>query len=197
MSMFNMRGLGVVAVAVLAPLAGAQAQVIWDEANQGDLSDDRLAPTSLLLGAGDNRLLGVLEGTDTEGNPDRDYYSITIPAGFALSQIVLESYVSEDGGAFSAIESGATFPLSPDDATPANLMGWVIFGVATPNQDLLPTMDANGMGFDIPLGAGTYTFWTQQTGSATTYTWNFVVVPAPATAGVFGLGLLAAARRRR
>ena len=59
---------------------------------------------------------------------------------------------------------------------------------------------SGAIGFIPPLGAGTYSFWLQQTGGAVIgYGLDFVVVPEPTAAGLLSLGLLGLAfvgRRR-
>ncbi|MGE3109993.1 MAG: hypothetical protein AB7G11_06265 [Phycisphaerales bacterium] len=189
------------AAAILSPalVAPAFADIFYDEGFAGDISNDRFNPTAFNLAAGDNQLVGVIFGDDGQGNIDRDYFSLTIPAGLQLSQIVHLDYISTDFGAFMGIEEGPIFPIDPDQATPGDLLGWVIFGPSTVGVDLLPTMGGNGRGFTPPLSAGTYTFWVQQTGDYTDYIMNFVVteVPAPASAILLGPAAALAFRRRR
>lgn len=188
----------IAAAGVLAFGAAASGDIFYDEGLSGDISGDRLNPTAFSLVPGDNTLIGVLIGVDIEGNVDRDYFSVTVPAGYQLSELVHTDYISEDFGAFIAIESGAVFPIAPEDANPGNLLGWALFGPSTVGVDLLPTMGGNGTGFTAPLPAGTYSFWVQQTGEFTDYSLNFVVteVPSP-SAGLVLLGVIPFARRRR
>lgn len=188
----------VTAVVALMFAASAPGQVFWNEGVDGDLSGDRLAPNAFVLNPGANTLLGVLEGVSNEGELDRDFFSITIPAGFELTQINLTSYVSDDFAAFIGIVPGSIFNLDPDDIAPSDLFGWTLFGPFDVGVDLLAELGANGMGFTPPLPSGTYSFWVQQTGSFTAWSADFVVVPAPGAAlavvmgGIFGSG-----RRRR
>ena len=60
------------------------------EATDGDLSGDRLAPSTLALTPGDNLVTGTVIAGDV------DYLTITVPVGFTLSQINLLSFVSVD-----------------------------------------------------------------------------------------------------
>jgi hypothetical protein len=166
----------------LAAAAATRAQpVIYDENSQGDLSNDRFHPTPLTLPIGEGLLLGALDG-DVGGSIDRDYYTITIPQGYALSQIILQQYFSNDPVAFIAIQPGSIFPNDPATVQPGDLMGWLHFGPEDLGLDLLSLMGANGQGFTPPIGPGPFSFWTQQTGEPTTYVMDFVVAaPAPAT----------------
>ncbi|MBC7772255.1 MAG: hypothetical protein H7210_07165 [Pyrinomonadaceae bacterium] len=198
MKFVTIRALGVGVLMAGAMLASsAQAAVIYTESAQGDLSNDRLNPTSFNLAAGENQLLGVFTGEDGMGGYDIDYYSITIPAGMFLQQIVHQEFISTDSAGFMAIEQGPVFSTAPADATPGNLMGWVIFGHVTVGSDIFPTLASNGIGFARPLPGGTYTFWAQQTGALTDYTLTFVVVPSPMGATMLSCGALMAFGRRR
>ena len=74
-------------------------------------------------------------------------------------------------------------------------MGWTHLGL--PLEDKLPVLAASGgIGFDVPLPAGTYTFWAQETAaSPSSYTLDFVMtfpptVPTMSEWAVVVLGLL-------
>ena len=176
----------------------ATAQTLWAELTQGDLSDDRFNPTPLVVVPGDNFLFGVIEGGDGEGNLDRDYFRMTIPSGFQLSQLVLENYASVDFGSFIGIQPGPIFPDDPDTVRPGDLLGWTIFGPPQVNLDLLPLIGLNGRTFTPPLPAGTYSFWVQQTDDFTEWTGNFVVteVPEPMSGACLALFALVLCPRR-
>src|SRR5688572_10612249 len=70
----------------------ASADVIYNEAVHGDVSDDRLAPTALTLSEGSNQLIGIMSGGDGSVF-DRDYFSVDIPDGHVLSQVLLLYYL--------------------------------------------------------------------------------------------------------
>jgi len=164
----------------------AMAQVLWNELTQGDLSDDRFAPTPFVLSPGDNSLFGILEGFDGQ-TIDRDYFSITVPVGYQFSELWLDSYNSSDFAAFMGIQPGPIFPDDPATVQPEDLMGWTLFGPNFVGQDLMPQLAMNGYGFTPPLPAGIYTFWAQQIGAYTEWTGNFVVTEVPEPGSVFGL----------
>ena len=177
--------------------ASASAVPIWTEGVDGDLSNDRLAPTSLgVLGNGTHGI----SGTTVVG--DRDYFTIVIPSGSVLSQIVLTQFDQPLELAFLAVQSGTTITVDPLAPSAATLLGWVHPSAALLGTDILDDMGAGGgaIGFLPPLGSGTYSFWLQQTGGAVIgYGFDFVVVPEPAAAVMLALGLagLAVAGRRR
>ena len=182
------------AAAVLwAPLARASS---WNEATDGDLSGDRLAPSALALTAGDNTVTG------TTIVDDLDYLTVTVPAGFTLTEINLLSYVSIDDLAFIGMQAGSTFtqPATGTDVT--QLLGWAHFGLPLDGSPLpSPYFDALGsspgaIGFSGPLPAGPYTLWIQQANTVQVdYSWGLVVreggVPEPSSGALALLGLTA------
>ena len=172
---------------LLAPAAKANT---WDEGTNGDLSGDRLAPSSLALSAGDN----LLTGTTVAG--DIDYLTVTVPVGYALSQLNLLSFASTDDLAFIGVQAGSTFTQPPTGTDVTQLLGWAHFGPTAPLPYLATLGTSPGaIGFTGPLPAGPYTFWIQQAGAQqVAYSWNFVVAsaaPEPGTGGLVVLGLTA------
>jgi hypothetical protein len=185
------------AAAVLLAACGAHGDVIWNENSNGDLSDNRLVPSVLGVAPGSNQLIGLMAGEIGPSVIDLDYFTITVPAGQVLSQLVLESYFSLDDFAFLAIQPGPIFPNDPSTVEPGDLMGWTHMRAAQVGTDILPEMASLGYGFTIPLAAGTYTFWGQQLGDPTDYVLDFVIVPGPTTSALLAMGVGAFARRRR
>src|SRR5688572_20519470 len=197
--MFNLLSVRCTVVIAAMGVSGAPARgdVIWNEPAQGDLSDDRFAPTPLVLSEGSNELFGVMQGGDGEVF-DRDFFSVTVPEGHVLSRIVLRFYFSVDRTAFIAVQPGAVFTEDPDAPDPSAILGWTHFGPADVGDDLLALMGMNGQGFVPPLGAGTYSFWAQQADNFTEYALDFVVeVPGPGGAGVMVMLIGLAGGRRR
>ena len=176
---------------------GASAVVIHNEAVNGDLSGNRLAPTVLNASFAVNSIIA------TSSPGDLEYYSITIPAGSQLIAINVTAYSNNDI-AFIAVQSGPIFTEPNVGPNVANILGYSHFGKSngTFGTDILDNMGQGPfpgplpIGFIPPLPAGTYTFWTQQTGPAATYQLDFVV-PEPGTFGLVALGLAALGLRRR
>lgn len=190
----TMRSL-IVAAAVTIALNGALARAssAYDEGVDGDLSNNRLAPTSLLFSAGANSI------TATSVSGDREYVHVVIPVGTVLSSIVLASYSSLDDTSFIAVQAGTILSEPATGTNPANLLGWTHFGDGPGNvgTDILDDLGASApaIGFAPPLPAGDYTFWMQQTGvNAATFRFDFEVTPEPATLAL--LALAYALRRR-
>lgn len=146
----------------------------YDEGTDGDLSGDRLNPTDVSLVEGGN----ILTATSVAG--DLEYVTVSVPPDYQLKAILLESYLSTDDQAFIAIQSGLTFTEPATGTNVANLLGYTHFGTAAGHvgTDILDDMGegAGAIGFTPPLSSGPYTFWLQETGTATTtYTLNLVI----------------------
>lgn len=202
----------VIALAVLVgtnpALAGGH-----DEAVAGELSSDRLNPTRVLLDhgttgnspqPGGNVVSGHL-GRDTGGVIDRDYFTVVVPAGYRLTQLLVGNQTTVGGGgSFTGLAAGAVMPVPDNAASAAGLLGWKVYRLADRQTDILDDMGIAGngaSGFAPPLGEGEYTFWVQELAAGTfSYRFNLVLSPVPAPAAwalmVGGLALLGGLRRR-
>lgn len=146
--------------------------LLFDEANDGDITDDPNNPLPLQFVIGDNRISGA------GGAPDLDYVTVNVPAGSQLTAIDLVEYISIDDQSFIAIQAGSVFTEPADNADAQNLLGYVHFGAAMMGQDILADMGLGegSQGFTPPLEAGDYTFWIQEIGAADiNYSLTFVV----------------------
>ena len=198
--------------AALSLATSSQAATLWDEAIDGDLSSDGLAPTQLgELLPGSN----ILDATFNAGseNPDPDYFTFVVPEGSVLSGIELLAWETEpvfEDIAFFAVQSGPVFDfVVPEDRSNADgLLGWshlrstqvgtnkILTELSVSNEshvesgvaefyaeevalypdallaefpelperllDLTDQWVPGAAGFDVPLEAGTYSFWLRQ-----------------------------------
>lgn len=175
--------------------------VAWDESVNGDLSNDGFNTTSLgLLANGSNRVLGT---TSPDPDFDPDYFSFEIGAGQQLVAIILERYAPEFGGeeqSFFALQAG---PQVTSDFDTSVFLGATLIGGLPGSQqgenflDDLESSIFGGQGFSGPLGPGVYSVWFQETAQGIGYTFDFVVVPSPASIALLGAAGLTIARRRR
>lgn len=191
---FKRPGLAV-ALGLAVAATGARASIIHDEGVDGDLSGDRFIPTAYTLAFGTNSVIA------TSVSGDREYVTLSVPAGMQLDSVVLFSYVGVDLTAFIAVQAGTTFTEPPTGTDANNLLGWTHFGPGVGNvgTDILDDLGASSpaIGFSPPLAAGDYTWWMQQTGaSPATYQFDFNVSPEPATLALVALAALALRRRR-
>ena len=161
-----------------AGLLGSSAARATDYNDSGanDFSGDRLNPTLLTLTNGSNHI------TATSGGGDLEYFRLAVPAGLRLSQIVVVSNTAP-GVSFIGVQVGNTFTEPPSGTDVANLLGYAHFGTSngTIGTNILDDMStaAGAIHFTPPLGAGNYTFWSQDTGGAVTYQLDFQVTAVP------------------
>lgn len=202
------RKLAIVAgLAIISSVTRAEATTLWDESVSGDLSSVQASPNTFTLSSGTNAVIGTLGGTDHQ-----DWITLTVPSGLQLGAVVLAAYSSTDQQGFTGVQSGTTFVGST--LSPASYLGYAHFGTGAANGalpatnlvgvDILPIMGdtnlaAGAQGFTPPLNSGSYAFLIQQTGSAaTSYEFDYVVIPEPATLALvaIGCGMVLLHRRR-
>lgn len=175
--------------------ATAHAATIWDEASNGDLSNDGLSPTPLVISLGSNRVLGST-GNSGQGT-DRDYFVLTVPAGAALTQILLLPNTSVSGSvSFIGMQAGPQLTVTPTGGGVEHLLALGHYGNDQIGSDLLPSIKLGSPG---PLPSGTYSVWIQDTGGPAFYGLDFVTssvasaqAPALPKWGLVLLGLLLA-----
>ena len=180
-------------------IAGSvSADLMWDEAIDGDLSDDYQNPTQLFTKGVNNHVKFT-----TVGSEDKEYFTFTVAEGFELVAIVLDNFVTEPEGniGFIGIAEGNVFPTPPDAPDVTSLLGYYLPGASDIGSDIMQAMGNGGgsQGFSGPLGAGSYSFWAQETGASDDeWDLNFIVteVPSPGALALLGLAGLAGRRRR-
>jgi hypothetical protein len=191
----------------------AIAGTVWDESVNGDLSNNPLAPTSLIFAPGSNDVIGSAGGAPGPGALapfDQDFFTFTIPAGnklLSLTAVTVKFSDPTDMFAFIGIQNGLqiTHSVSPPSfgGDASGLLGWLHVATSNQHANILPAMGVGGdkaTGFLGPLPAGQYSVWVQDD-LPLSYDFSFQVgVPEPSTwvtmfLGFVGLGL--AARRKR
>ena len=144
----------------------------YDEAVDGDISNDPENPSKLLLSPGTTFL------SASTGDEDLEYLTVNIPDGFQLDSLVLESISPERNVAFVAVQEGDKFtePLNRETTEIDNLLGYNLFG--EPRQIGTDILDDIGdgfgaIGFEGALPGGEYTFVLRQAGVVSDYTLAF------------------------
>ena len=172
-------------------VSGAEPPVTILNDGSTDISGDGSAPTAFTLAEGTSQLSNtVVNAAATPDLPaqDVDIFTITVPEGSVLTELVLSNFVSTDDVGFFAVVEGDTFPA---DALAAGfdvsqLLGQALFGTGSDadiGDNALVALGAGdgAIGFNGAEGlpAGTYTFLIQQLGGAEVdYTFDFVVESA-------------------
>lgn len=192
--------LAIVAMVFAGSAASAGGLVIWDDAVDGDLSDDRFNPNVFALGNGVSSIISetVFSNFPPSEGGDRDYFTVTINAGQSITSITLAESFNPAGGfdavGFIGLQFGPIVTVNPDMPDPSPLAGFVIGTSDLIGTDILGAL-SGGLS---SLGEGEYAFWVQQTGEdLTRLRLDINVVPAPGALALLGLGGLAVGRRRR
>ncbi len=161
----------------------AAAATVWDEALNGDLSNNGLSPTPVAMASGHNVVLGT---TGNQGaGVDRDYFTFTVPAGNALTSLTLLPNTSVSGAvSFIAIQPGPQLTVTPTGGGVEKLIALGHYGNDQIGTDLLPSIAVGT--YPGSLAAGTYSVWVQDTGGIATYGFDFVLTPLPAAAAPTG-----------
>jgi hypothetical protein len=187
-------------LAALAVATPSLAAVTWDETLQGDLSNDGLVVQTFVLAAGSNQVLGSTGRDVPGGTVDRDYFGVDVPTGHVWTGMTLLPGSGVIGGAsFVALQAGSPFTVPPSTPDASGLMGWWLYGSADVGSDLLPLMAVpsfGSSGFALPLPAGTYSLWVQETGvGSVAYGFDLQIqaVPEAPMAALWAIGLVALA----
>ena len=205
MRRLSTRGWLAVAVctAWLAAAPHARAGIVYDEAVSGDLSGNGLSPTLITLDVGSNQIFGVTGRVfipPTFLGPDRDYFTVTIPTGYAFVALFeLAGTTVNNQISFLGIQGGTQVTVPTSAVSAEGLLGWTHYVAASVDTNILAAVGAGASGatgFVPPLPAGPYAFWIQDTGDGVArYGFDIVVaLPEPGVAaslllGCFALGL--------
>jgi hypothetical protein len=161
-----------------------------------DLSNNRLAPTPVLLDPGLNTVQGTVGYSGAA--LDRDFFKFTVPAGFQLSALVLGP-ATQVGGccSFIGVQAGPTITVDPDTTfSGAALLGWHLYSSADKGNDILPLIGfpVDKIGFSGPLPAGTYSWWVQELAPNGPFPYQFdfqvTAVPEPSQVLLMATGAL-------
>ncbi len=172
---------GVLTTALTAGLVSADLS--YTEAINGELSNDRFAPTFITLTPGSNLITGTFGPSGVFDVWDLDYVTVTIPTDHSLVALTLLSVSVGGAVSFIGVEEGEhiTVPLESPNAAP--LLGWTHFGNADEGLDLLPAIAAGpgAAGFTPPLAAGQYALWIMEIDMSQThsYSFDFSIMPDP------------------
>ncbi len=149
----------------------------FDESLSGDLSDDYLNPNTFTFQQGSNVITGGLLG----GSADLDLFSFTIPSGFELNQILVNSFFGGNNGSFLLLQPGSVLSAPPSNFF-MDPIGFSIFNdtFVADGTDLLPIV-TNGPPFNsIPtLSSGVYAAWLNEIDFPSLYSLDFVVTAVP------------------
>jgi len=187
-------------VLVLTMFSVAHADTMYSESVNGELSNNGLTPTALLVNAGSNIISGTT-GANT-GTDFRDYFTISVSSGLQLVSLIELAGTQAGNVGFLGLQRGSQVTLPTNSVTADGLLGWVHYAPAPSDINVLPTMavPANGSsGFTAPLGSGNYAFWLQDSSPGTfQYSFNIVLTPVPElpVAALTLVGLLALPLRR-
>jgi hypothetical protein len=189
-------------------MSSVRGNVAWDESTFGDLSGSGLSPTVVNFFVGSNIITGSTGRV--EGIVDRDYFTFNLPSGLQLDSLTVlpgTAPAGISGLGFIALQSGLQITVNPTGGSASGLLGWVHYGENDLGTDILGLMGIGfgAVGFDVPLPAGDYSFWIQDTGTGNSvYNFDFGVSAVPEISsahllifGLAGLGAMRTAKRRR
>jgi len=182
---------------VLAAATPASAAFLnYNEVSDGDLSSNPLFPTLLSVEVGSNFVDGTVDSRD------RDYFTLTLPAGTHLTAIILRASSGSEA-TFLSFQSGGTFTELPGGADLRNLLGYASFFHSDIGTDLLQTLGSasDAIGFkDSPSGE-MFTFWVDQSNpGGANYKFEFIIasdIPSPGTFAMLAAAIAIALPRNR
>ena len=149
----------------------------WNEAVNGDFSNNGLAPTAVAFANGVNTVLGTT-GNAGQG-VDRDYFTFVVPTGTNLTALRLLNNTTVSGSSsFIGIQAGSQVTVSPSGAGAENLIALGHYSNDQIGTNILPSILLSPTG---TLPSGTYSVWVQELGGLVDYGFDFVITPATAS----------------
>ncbi|MEL6796369.1 MAG: GC-type dockerin domain-anchored protein, partial [Planctomycetota bacterium] len=177
-----------------AEYAVLRNNTIHNETVDGDLADDPNAPSALAFELGSNVVEGRVNLSNDTANGDRDFITLSVPAGQALTGLTLLNWDPNNIG-FIAVNAGST-GFVPSGATNAQFLAGVLVDTSNEEDNLLSNFVSQSVTQNslsaAELTEGDYTFVIQQTSDLTQdYALDFVLteVDAPCLADVNGNGV--------
>lgn len=173
------------------------AAVTYLESEDGDLSDDYLEPTAIVLGAGSNILEGSLDGF----GGDVDLFTLSVLDGQAITAIRILEFSGGGAGSFLGLQPG--MQLSADPALNNDFpdpIGFALIGPgdAANDEDVLDTMVVGPpFFFADELASGSYAGWLNELEGPSSYRIAFEVAPEPDLALLLMVALVPLLRRGR
>ncbi|MEO1585445.1 MAG: GC-type dockerin domain-anchored protein [Planctomycetota bacterium] len=168
---------------------------VHNETVDGDLSDDPNAPSALAFDLGSNVVEGQVNLSNDTTNGDRDFITLSVPAGQVLTGLTLLDWDPDNIG-FIAVNAGST-GFVPSGATDAQFLAGVLVDTSNQGDNLLANLVSQSVtqnSLSKPeLPEGDYTFVIQQTSNLVQdYALDFVVTESdePCLADVNGDGSL-------
>jgi len=159
-------------------ISQVQAATFYSEAISGDLSGLITSPTSIgQLQPGENSIIGSInEG----GSFNADVFTFSIIPGYTLTSLVFNINSSSENH-FLAMSDETTLDADVDYLLFASLVT-----DAQNGNNLLATEsdggNQSGIGYSLPLSAGDYSLWFQETSENTVdYTFTLTAVAIPET----------------
>lgn len=149
------------------------AVFVYDEAMDGDVSNDYLNPLNLTLGVGTS----TLKGSIADG--DRDLFTLIVASGMTLDSIKLLSYTTDSENPSNVsylLSQPGAFLSAPPDNDFSDPIGYVGFGKWAEGREILRFLTV-GPPYDYvnKLGPGSYAFWINETGPKSDYSFSFTV----------------------
>ncbi|MGJ8725443.1 MAG: PEP-CTERM sorting domain-containing protein [Roseibacillus sp.] len=177
----------------------------YSEATSGDLSDDYLKPTVLVIGDGSN----VLEGTLLGNTSDLDMFRLVVPAGLEITGIRVLSFSGGKDASYLLMMPGDQLSSPPSNSF-SDAIGYtgISEGSVTSGGNILPVITLPGLTGLPPffgvstLQEGNYAGWLNETGAASNYILDFEAqaVPEPSAftlLAIISSGMLFTRNRRR